>query len=180
MVFGQHYLSFVGQKRHCFAGGSALRCRPPSLGVSSLDLGRLPTRAPFILLRAGHSAAARYGRSPWIGIAPRRSAKVSKIGRERGEGRGALVAPLIHVERPVDLQLDDVQADGRVAVMTGAMERQAALLLGRLGRDEPSTASGGDVPEREKRRIRVAGPLLSMRRLVICDGQAASQLRGRC
>ena len=44
-------LAFSGQKAHCLRCGSALRCRSPSLGVSSLDLGRLLTQAALFFMR---------------------------------------------------------------------------------------------------------------------------------
>src|SRR5664280_2594282 len=42
-----------------------------------------------------------------------------QIGRQLAERAGTRVAALVHVKRAVDLELDGVQAGGRVAVMLG-------------------------------------------------------------
>src|SRR5262245_63632171 len=44
-------------------------------------------------------------------------AEANQIGRKAGEGRGPLVAALVHVEGAIDLELDRMEAGGRVTVM---------------------------------------------------------------
>src|SRR5258705_3320370 len=42
-----------------------------------------------------------------------------EIGSQASEGRRALEAPLVHVERAVELELDGMQPGSRIAVMLG-------------------------------------------------------------
>src|SRR4051812_21076072 len=42
-----------------------------------------------------------------------------QVGGQTAEGGGALEAPLVHVKRAVELELDGMQAGGRIAVMLG-------------------------------------------------------------
>src|SRR2546430_511833 len=89
--------------------------RMPSVGVSSLDLGRTASsRRPFFLFRglAGLRDGGFQGHRQAIGQA-------RKVGGQPLEPAGALQRALIHVKAAVDLDLHGVDATRRLAVMLG-------------------------------------------------------------
>jgi hypothetical protein len=146
----QKPLHFVQRGRILLRCGSALALSLPSLGVSSLDLGRLPTQAALFswrghflfLARSSSCASFRMVRTtrPQTCNCASRLATSSRPGmkkglfrsrlkwselveRNGGQGFGqhgeigghlskscaAFTPPLIHVDRPVEFELDRVQ-----------------------------------------------------------------------
>ncbi len=119
---GQEPLRFVRRGVCCcsaVARGS-LSLPSPSLGVSSLDLGRSRKVSGLFLFRRHSGRPGRVG----TGLFGRRAVGPQLFERdfaqpvgqdfelagEPGERGHALVAALIHIKRPVDLELDRVQA----------------------------------------------------------------------
>ena len=136
----------------------------PSLGVSSLDLGRLqPRAAPFFALPENASLQNGWPRSLGRGgavgpqVFERNLAEPAgqefHVCRDPGEALSPLVAPFVHVKRAIDLELDGVQPRGRIAVVLGdeaagiglvAADRVALLaqgLLHHVGDDVDATGA---------------------------------------
>ena len=94
----------------------------PSLGVSSLDLGRLHPRAALFLVWSDLRLFGRRAIGPQflernLAEPPRQASPDRPPGGRNAAERS--IAPLVHVERAVDLELDGMQAGGRIAVMLG-------------------------------------------------------------
>src|SRR5262245_36039177 len=90
---------------------------PPSLGVSSLDLGRRHPPAALFLRKLFSGGAVRPQLFDWDqGQAVGEDFELAGKSHER---RNALVAALVHVQRAVDLELYRMQPGRRISVVLG-------------------------------------------------------------
>ena len=121
-------LRFVQRGRILLRCGSATALSLPSLGVSSLDLGRLFIQAALFSWHCHPSAVDDEPRSfgrrlEWAEIIKRnRSQRLGqgrKVARHLRKSCAARAPPLIHVDRAVEFELDGMQPGCRVAVMLG-------------------------------------------------------------
>src|SRR5581483_11085470 len=128
--FGLATLHFVRRGVYC-CSAVARAIAMPSLGVSSLDLGRLQPRAALFSYPAcfdGRGLPFPEGRLLGRGAVRAQFlerdggnhlGEAFQVGRQAGEAGGALVAPLVHVQGAIDFELDGMQARGWIAVVLG-------------------------------------------------------------